>query len=760
LVEETPRMVYSIEVIESLFPGFEDVCMNHTMKTGMKTERIDLMKNRNDHDCDKSRLKYELETKDKLLSSIHKISGLLTRPISLDRVLNAIVEETASVFRFSRVNISLINKKNPNLLECKYVIGFTPEEAQRALSIPYQLDRHDCVETRVIKTGKTLYIEDYKKDRRLTNIDIKLRGIYERVAGIAAPLKIKKEIIGFIGADRTNEILNLTKNEIDLFSTFANQVSIIIENARLQEQNKRKIEQLLSLQQISKKTSSTLSLKKLLNIIVANALKITKASTCAVLLLDSEDNFLKIASQKGYRKSDAETFRLKIGEGIVGWVARNGTPLLVKNVHKEPRYVELIKGIKSELAVPLIGEKQVLGVLNVDSYEECAFSQDDLELMMIFAGHTATLIENARLYEEVITERNFAENILESSPNGVLTVDCAGTVSSMNRKAEEILGIPRTNLVGRTIAAACKGCILDVVEEALNGMCVVDNREVRLEQDDGISLTLGLSSSLLKGHDGRVNGVIILIRDLTETKKAEEMIRRMDRLTSLGELSAGLAHEIRNPLASITFNVQMLSKMLDMDEKIRPIMSDTLTGITRIKRLVKGIHDFAKPGTPALRSGCINDVIMDSVALLDSQLKKKKIGIDIDLDETGFPIVFDPLKIQQVFINLLINAMDALPSGGIIRITSMIEQYPPKNGGFLAVSVADTGSGITPENISKIFDPFFTTKPEGTGLGLSITHKILEQHQATIDIQSSAGQGSTFILRFPIDTKSERDVPI
>ena len=718
------------------------------------------MKSRKDHESETARLIYELETKNKLLSSIHKISGLLTQPISLDRVLNAIVEETAGVFRFSRVNISLINKKNKNLLECKYVIGFTPEEAQRALSIPYQMDKHDCLETSVIKTGKTVYMEDYQQDRRLTNIDIKLREIYSRVSGIAAPLKIKKEIIGFIGADRTNEVLHLTKNEIDLFSTFANQVSVIIENARLQEQNKRKIEQLLSLQKISKKTTSTLSLKKLLNIIVANTLKITKASTCSVLLLDGDDNCLKIVSQKGYRKADADTFKLKVGEGIVGWVARHGIPLLVKNVDKEPRYVELVKGIKSELAVPLIGEKQVLGVLNVDSYEECAFSQDDLELLMIFAGHTATLIENARLYEEVIKERNFAENILESSPNCVLTVDCAGYVSSINRKTEEIFGFTRTDVVGRKVASVFQDCVVNIVEEALNNLAVVDNREVRLEQDDGTHLTLGASSSLLKGHDGRVNGVIILMRDLTEAKKAEEMIRRMDRLTSLGELSAGLAHEIRNPLASINFNVQMLSKMLDMDEKIQPIVSDTLTGITRIKRLVKGIHDFAKPGIPALRSGCISDVIMDSISLLDSQLKKKKIGIQIDLDETVSPIIFDPLKIQQVFINLLINAIDALPSGGMISIASAIEGDAVKNGSLLAVSVADNGSGIPPENISKIFDPFFTTKPEGTGLGLSITHKILEQHHVTIDIESVAERGTTFILRFPIDTKTESNVPI
>jgi len=264
----------------------------------------------------------ELKAKDKLLSSIHKISSLLTRSISLEKVLTAITEETATVFGFTRVDISLVNEKDPNLLECKYVMGFSPEERERALGSPFRLDKHDCVETRTVKTGKVIYLKDYETDERLTEIDLKLAKIYSRVSGIAAPLKIKRNVIGFIGGDITGKKLDLTKNEIKLFSTFANQASIIIENALLHEQNEQKIEQLLSLQEINKKTSSAMSLKKLFHVISANALRITKASSCMLLLAESDSRFLKVVSQRGYSDTDVKKFRLKIGEGIVGWVAK------------------------------------------------------------------------------------------------------------------------------------------------------------------------------------------------------------------------------------------------------------------------------------------------------------------------------------------------------------------------------------------------------------------------------------------------------
>jgi Nif-specific regulatory protein len=191
----------------------------------------------------------ESESKERLLSSIHKISNLLTRPVTLDRILTEIVKETSRVFGFTRVAIFLKDGES-SLLECKYLIGFKPDEKHRALSRPFRLDRHDCIETAVVKTGKTVFIKDHRNDGRITDIDLKISAIHKRVSTLAVPLKIKKDVIGLIEADKNDVKMDLTKSEIKSFSIFANQASIIIENAKLQERNKKRIEQLLSWQEV------------------------------------------------------------------------------------------------------------------------------------------------------------------------------------------------------------------------------------------------------------------------------------------------------------------------------------------------------------------------------------------------------------------------------------------------------------------------------------------------------------------------------
>ena len=184
----------------------------------------------------------DLKTKDKLLSSMHKISCLLTRPISLDRILTAIVRETSLVFGFTRLAIFLTDRER-SLLECCYIHGFNPGDSERALRFPYRLNLHDCVETRVAQRGTTIYVEDYGLDSRMTPVDLKVSRIMRRVSTIAVPLKIKKDVIGLITADKGDSKLSMTRRDIAAFSTFANQASIVIENARLQAQNKEKIKQ-------------------------------------------------------------------------------------------------------------------------------------------------------------------------------------------------------------------------------------------------------------------------------------------------------------------------------------------------------------------------------------------------------------------------------------------------------------------------------------------------------------------------------------
>jgi PAS domain S-box-containing protein len=691
----------------------------------------------------------ELRAKDRLLHSIHKIGSLLTRPISLDKILTTIVKETSQAFGFTRVAIFLADKER-KLLECKYLIGFSAEASERALHLPYHLEKHDCIETKVAGHGKTIYVKDYRTDPRVTDVDLKVSRIMNRVSTLAVPLKTKKDIIGLIEADKNDVKLKLTRKDIDAFTTFANQAGIVIENARLQEQNQKKIRQLLTLQEISGKMSSIFNLGELLRTISASALKIAGGSSSLLFLVEDNGERLNLASRNGVENLSTGEPGLMRGEGIAGWVAKHSAPLLASNARQDPRYRKIVKGMESELAVPLISEKRVLGVLSVGSTHQAAFSEDDSKLLMIFAGHAASLIRNARLYGQVITERNLRENILESSPSGVIAVNLKKEVTSINRVTEKIFNLKRADVLGRQASQVFDEDILNIMDLALEGNNVIDSREIRKAGKDGASLILGVSSSLLESHQGDLIGVLLNLRDLTEAKRTEELIARMDKLSSLGQLSAGIAHEIRNPLSSINFNVQLLAKRLPLDDAARAIVNDTLEGIDRIKNLVKGMIDFSRPSTPDLKTGSVARVFENSMALVDSQLRKSKVVIRLELDEDLPRIVFDEHQIQQVFVNLAMNGVEAMPGGGSIKISGTVEKDGHTGTDRLEIRFADTGPGIGPENLPRVFDPFFTTKPEGTGLGLSIVHKILEQHRASIQVFSEKGEGTTFVLSFPI----------
>lgn len=695
--------------------------------------------------------RFELKTKDRILASIYNISQLLTGSASLDRILNKIVRETQSIFGLQRVALFLINR-SANTLDCFYLVGFNPEETKRAKSYPLDLDRHHCRETLAVKTGKTILIKDAMTDPRVTETDIKMDKFWKRVSTITAPLKVRKDIIGVLEGDRTNETLELSRQEINLFSLFANQASIIIENARLQEQNRKKINQLLYLQETAKKTSSVLDFRKLLGIVVASAMNITCARA-AFIFLKNRDSF-RVAAYKGYPKFDRKAFQLGPGQGITGCVAETGLPVMSSDVRTDPRHVALLEGVRSQISVPLASGGRTSGVLTVVSDAAGAFTADDMNLLMLLSSHISVVINNVSLYEQIISERNIAENILESSPNGIITVDSKWRINSMNKRAEEILKLNRTLLLGKSMVAA-------LPEEIVDALVKPGGAEVRL-RDGGRDMVLGVSQCALRTKEKGASGILISLQDLTDLKKTEEIIGRMDRLSSLGQLSAGIAHEIRNPLASISFNVQMLAKKnakKNADKKEQDILKDTMAGVERINNLVKGILDFAKPRIPDLNHGQINKAIRDSVVLMDLHFRKKGIKVVLDL-EKGLPeIVFDSQQIRQVFINILLNAVEAMPSGGELFIASRLQGPADGAGRGISVQIRDSGCGIPEKNRARIFDPFFTTKPEGTGLGLSIVHQILNQHNASIDILSEENIGTVFIIRFEAD--GERiDVPL
>ncbi len=698
-----------------------------------------------------SRLQDELDKKNRILSSIYKINHKLNRSGNPDQLLKTILEESRKIFGFTRAIILFLNKAE-NKLETKYCIGFTPEEEAFSMSHPLDMDKHICLETLTVKTNKTIYIRDIHAYARGADIESKMADRWKRVSNISAPLRINREVIGSIGGDRTHEEMILSRSDIRLFTYFANLIDIILENARLHEQNKKKMGQFISLQDLSQKTSSTLDYEDLLEIVADNAGKLVHGSSCALMIPDGEGKHFRIAASRGYERINADLIKIPAGQSICGFVAATGHPMLVEDTNLEAGYVAILPGVRSQLYTPLVSNKRVLGVIRVDSDGKQVFSSDDQEILTIFASHTSALVENALLYEQILEQRNLAQNILESAPNGILTIDKNKMLRMINRKAEEILKVKRRHILDHNISDFLPGKIMEMLDDTMDHDKDYPYEEITRTAGDGSVQIYGVTSAVLHGPQGNMTGAIITLQDLTEIKKTEAMLWRTEKLSSLGQMSASIAHEIRNPLASINFNAQLLSKKITGDPYTRQILDDTLEGINRIKTVMQRTLDYTKELNTSLRHGQIDSVLSDAVALVLQKLKDRRITLDVKFAGDVPPLLLDTHQLQQVFVNLLLNAAEAMPDGGTIAIRGKKEEgaEPGKAGRSFLVAIQDSGVGIAEDNIKRIFDPFFTTKEEGTGLGLSIVHKILEQHRATIDVKSLEKHGTIFYLHFPL----------
>jgi PAS domain S-box-containing protein len=247
-------------------------------------------------------------------------------------------------------------------------------------------------------------------------------------------------------------------------------------------------------------------------------------------------------------------------------------------------------------------------------------------------------------------------------------------------------------------------------------------------------------------ENNEIKGVIEISRDITKEIKSQKTMMQQEKLMSIGRLSAGIAHEINNPLTTILTSAMLIQEDLDKKNPIYTELETISKEALRCRKIVKSLLDFARQTSPMKKNYDLNNIIMESVYLTKKQAEFNDISLKTELSKDLLPAFVDKDQIQQTLINLILNAVEATQPGGNVTLTS---QYNPSNG-MIAIQVKDTGCGIPKENLDKIFDPFFTTRETGTGLGLSITHSIIEQHGGSIDVDSTPGQGTTFTILLPV----------
>jgi PAS domain S-box-containing protein len=370
------------------------------------------------------------------------------------------------------------------------------------------------------------------------------------------------------------------------------------------------------------------------------------------------------------------------------------------------------------------------------------------------------MVEKVRLQKELIETKNFLESIVEKAGDAISVVDLEGKVLYWNEGAERIYGYTKEEVMGKRSPEFLfpqeeklgreEGRAMDQLMTRVEKGEVVSNVEGKRQTKEGKEIIISMTLSPLRNAEGEIIGASRICKDITHLKKAEERLILAERLSSLGELTAGVAHELRNPLAGIKINTQVLSRKKDLSDVEKRILANTREGIEKIQKIVDDMLHFARPKAAHFKEEEINEIVEESLSVLQGKLKKSNIPPVFQKGE-GLPKArIDSHQIQQVLVNLILNAIQAMDKGGTLTIRTFLED---ERG--VGVEVKDTGVGIPKSHLKRIFDPFFTTKSEGTGLGLSISLKILENHGATIDVDSEEGNGSSFTIHFP-DWKGQK----
>ena len=401
-----------------------------------------------------------------------------------------------------------------------------------------------------------------------------------------------------------------------------------------------------------------------------------------------------------------------------------------------------------DIAIPFSTEQGISGFLLVGSkLSGDPYFSEDVDLLITLASQAATAIENAQLYRQVVLVNEYVENILATMESGVVAAASDGTVTLFNSTAARM-----TQLDAKEIRGSRTAHLPPSLAEPLEATLSDGQPRTHIEtliQDVAGGLTPAIcSTTSLKDKSGTILGAVAVFSDLTRLKELEGEKRRAERLASIGALASAVAHEIKNPLVAIRTFAELLPERFAEEDFQGEFSKIVVREIKRIDDLVARLRGLARPPAQPLSPVDLPDPIRETLALLHGQLKKAHITVKTAYDDDLPLVAGDPAQLKQLFLNLFMNAVEAMAPGGELSVR-LVGRHGP-TGDTIIAEISDTGTGIPETLLSKMFDPFVTTKQQGSGLGLSICRGIADAHRATIQAQNRPnGTGALITLEFP-----------
>jgi signal transduction histidine kinase/DNA-binding response OmpR family regulator len=552
----------------------------------------------------------------------------------------------------------------------------------------------------------------------------------------------------------------------------------------LKEKNlelKRKVAELDALYQAGKSLSSTEDLDILLNKIVSLATEVIGAKTGSIMLIQRPENLLTIKSAIGLDQDIIENTKLELGKSIAGHVAQNETPLIIEDIEKDQRFKRLSKkhyATKSLLCVPLKIMERVLGVINLsDKITGAAFTEDDLRLLTTFASQAAIAIDDAHHFEE---SKKIGElSILYEIASTLSTLESFERISGfIFERVREIAEVDfalwfewseKENELGLTFCQGLENTkrhlriplekdeILDT--EKLNARI-----KDKLEQDSDLSAYMDSATSFPIIAEGTLHGVLSVgsrrHKTISEDQKTlisiissqaaslyerQRSMLNATRLLTMGNMVSEITHDLKKPLTSIKGTLQLLREKWSDAEAKEEFFDLVEQEIFRLNELAKEIVNFSNPTKYELEKKDIRLTLNRALNLVKRDLEVRKISLKKDYKDVP-PIFVNENEIMEVLLNIILNSVEAMSQGGELRVSLESHQDPKNKGQFVQICIADTGCGITQENLDRIFDRYFTTKKEGTGLGLAAVERIVKAHGGFVSVTSKAGKGTSFFV--------------
>jgi two-component system NtrC family sensor kinase len=545
---------------------------------------------------------------------------------------------------------------------------------------------------------------------------------------------------------------------------------------------------------ISSVTSQSLEIQHVLDTAADKVREVMDLEIVIIFLLNDESQELELKTCRGVSEDFVKGFRgLKVSESFHGQVARTGEPLIIDYASRIPwltRELERREGIGAGLIVPLKAKGKVLGTLSVVPHGSRQFVDEEVKLLTTIAGQIAIAIESAGLYEKarlaaqqaLASERRYRE-IFESANDAIWIHDIDGNIIAANKASEKLTGYSLEDLLKMNVKGFLSVESLDLAgrirHKLFQGEIVEQPYEQRLIRKDGTERILKLTTSLI-AEDGKPRSLQHIARDVTAEKEMQdnlsaayqklseytqrlkenqEQLIQAEKLTSLGQMAASIAHEVNNPLSGVLVYTQLLTRRLRTDKLTKDVALENLSKmeaeLNRSTKLIRNLLDFARQSPPTLWEVDINEIVSRASDLAAHSAELQHVQVTKELYPAIPKIVADFDQLQQVFLNLMINAIQAMSEGGKLTICTSID-----NNQQVKIEVQDTGCGIPAENMSKLFTPFFSTKgKKGVGLGLAVSYGIVQHHHGRIEVQSKVGEGTTFTVYLPLNYEEGKGQP-